>query len=344
MAQINKPNEYFNTVLWSGDNATNKAITGVNFQPDLVWIKNRGSAHSHQLYDVLRGATKRIFSDLTTAEETDANALTSFDSDGFSLGTNVGVNENGVNQVAWNWLANGTGVSNTDGNGNNVLVSANTTAGFSIVQGDMNASGSWTFGHGLGVAPSMIILRGQTVTSNWYVYHKSLGAGTRIFLNTTDASTSDTTFMDNTTPTANVFSMNAGTWSAGAGTKIIAYCFAEKKGFSKFDKYTGNGSTDGTFIYTGFKPAFLIIKNSSSTGAWYMQDNKRDVNNPIDLSLNASDSNADNNQGNIMDFLSNGIKIKTTGTGYNSSGATYIYMAFAENPLVGTNNIPATAR
>ena len=338
-----QPKDNFNTKLWTGTGSEN-AITGIGFQPDWVWIKQRNTTRDHNEFDAVRGATKRLYPNLTNAEETAAQVLKSFDSDGFTLGTDTSANQSSGTYVGWNWKANGAGSANSDGNANNVVVSANTTSGFSIVQGDMNASGSWTFGHGLGVAPSLIFLRGQNVTSHWFMYHKSLGAGNYMTLNGTGASASNTTFMANTAPTSSVFSMNAGTWSAGAGEKIIAYCFAEKTGFSKFGKYVGNGSANGTFIHTGFKPAFVIIKRSSDTGDWYMHDNKRDVDNPVDISLSANSDNADNTQNNILDLVSNGFKIRTTGTGYNNNGSTYIYMAFAEEPLVSSNNIPATAR
>ena len=338
-----QPKDNFNTKLWTGTGSEN-AITGIGFQPDWVWIKQRNTTRDHNEFDAVRGATKRLYPNLTNAEETAAQVLKSFDSDGFTLGTDTSANQSSGTYVGWNWKANGAGSANSDGNANNVVVSANTTSGFSIVQGDMNASGSWTFGHGLGVAPSLIFLRGQNVTSHWFMYHKSLGAGNYMTLNGTGASASNTTFMANTAPTSSVFSMNAGTWSAGAGEKIIAYCFAEKTGFSKFGKYVGNGSANGTFIHTGFKPAFVIIKRSSDTGDWYMHDNKRDVDNPVDISLSANSDNADNTQNNILDLVSNGFKIRTTGTGYNNNGSTYIYMAFAEEPLVSSNNIPSTAR
>jgi len=337
---INKPSEYFNTKLFTGNGST-QSITGVGHQPDLVWIKHRNNATlwNHSIHDSVRGSTKYIPPNTTNQELTDVNSVTSFDNDGFSIGTFVKINDNGVNHVAWNWKANGSGVSNTDGSITST-VSASTTSGFSIVTWTGN---SGSVGHGLGKKPEMIISKSLGASGAWYTTHKSLSTEMQdnyMFLNTTDANTTNNDIWGGE-PTTSTFSVGSGLIG---NTTHVAYCFNSVKGFSKIGSYVGNGNADGTFIYTGFKPAFVIIKNSSSTGAWYMQDNKRDVDNPIDLSLNASDANADNNQGNIMDFLSNGIKIRNTGTGYNSSGATYIYMAFAENPLVGTNGIPATAR
>ena len=337
---INKPSEYFNTKLFTGNGST-QSITGVGHQPDLVWIKHRNNATlwNHSIHDSVRGSTKYITSNGTDQENTDANSVTSFNSDGFSIGTFVKINDNGVNHVAWNWKANGSGVSNTDGSITST-VSASTTSGFSIVTWTGN---SGSVGHGLGKKPEMIISKSLGASGAWYTTHKSLSTEMQdnyMFLNTTDANTTNNDIWGGE-PTTSTFSVGSGLIG---NTTHVAYCFNSVKGFSKIGSYVGNGNADGTFIYTGFKPAFVIIKNSSSTGAWYMQDNKRDVDNPIDLSLNASDANADNNQGNIMDFLSNGIKIRNTGTGYNTSSGTYIYMAFAENPLVNSLGNPATAR
>ena len=344
---ISKSSEHFNTKLYTGSNYSN-AQTGVGFQPDWIWFKRRDSAAQHSLIDSVRGVTKLLATDLTDAEATASDALTSFDSDGFTLGADSSnyINFNSATYASWNWKAgNSSGSANTDGSANNVKVSANTTSGFSIVQGDMNASGSWTFGHGLGVAPSVIILRGQNVTSHWFVYHKSLGAGNYIALNSTDASASNTTFMDNTAPTSSVFSMNAGTWSAGAGQKIIAYCFAEKTGFSKFGEYTGNGNSDGTFVHLGFKPAFVIIKSKGSGTHWRLADNKRDDVNPSTKQLFSNNNAAEATDSNYaIDFVSNGFKHRNTNSDLNQNAVNYIYMAFAEAPLVGSNNVPCTAR
>ena len=340
---IAKATDHFNTVPWTGTSSSPLNVTGYGFQPDWVWNKYRAGSGDHQVYDAVRTATKMLIPNSTAAESTNANGVTSFISDGFTAGSDINVNSG--NSVAWGWKANGAGSANSDGSANNVVVSANTTSGFSIVQGDMNASGSWTFGHGLGVAPSLIILRGQNVTSHWFVYHKSLGAGNYIALNSTDASASNTTFMDNTAPTSSVFSMNAGTWSAGAGQKIIAYCFAEKTGFSKFGEYTGNGNANGAFLHTGFKPAFVIIKSKGSGTHWRLADNKRDTFNPSTKQLFANNNAAEATDSNYgIDFLSNGFKHRNTNSDLNQNSVNYIYMAWAESSFVGTNNIPTTAR
>ena len=344
MAQINKPDEYFNTVLYTGNGGTN-AITGVGFQPDWVWIKNRPDAKDHQIYDSVRGTTKVIGSDRTSAEATVSNGLTAFGSDGFTVGSDANVNDSGDSHVSWNWLASNTTASNTDGSITST-VSVNTTSGFSIVK-FVGTGSVATVGHGLGVAPSFYVVKridggdgGQ-----WNCYHKSLGASQYMLLNSTSASQSSATRWNNTEPTSSVFTVSTSGDVNDPSDNHIAYCFAEKKGFSKFGGYTGNGSTNGTFVYTGFKPAFVMIKcTSSGTTQWRMYDDKRDTYNPVYKELNANTSDAENASTRYHDFVSNGFKMRDTNVNTNGSGSTYIYMAFAENPLVGTNNIPTTAR
>ena len=343
MAQINKSSNYFNTVLYTGNGST-QSISGVNFRPDFVWIKERSSTSSHLLEDSVRGATKTLFSNLTDAEGTNTNALTSFDSDGFSTGNSGITNQSSQTYVSWNWLASNTTASNTDGSITST-VSANTTSGFSIVSWTGTGANA-TVGHGLGVAPKMIIIRRRTgSTTNWIVYHESIGNNNELFLNLTNASTSSTRFQS-TSPTSSVFSVSSNSAVNENTQSIIAYCFAEKKGFSKFGSYTGNGSaTDGTFVYTGFKPAFVMIKRTNSTESWYIHDNKRDTFNPSDTHLLANSSNAELSISSLaIDLLSNGIKMRSTDTGYNASGSTYIYMCFAENPFTTSTGIPTTAR
>ena len=340
---LDKPSDYFNTKLYTG-NGTSQSITGVNFKPDFTWIKERSSTSSHLLEDSVRGATKTLFSNLTDAEGTNTNALTSFDSDGFSTGNSGITNQSSQTYVSWNWLASNTTASNTDGSITST-VSANTTSGFSIVSWTGTGANA-TVGHGLGVAPKMIIIRRRTgSTTNWIVYHESIGNNNELFLNLTNASTSSTRFQS-TSPTSSVFSVSSNSAVNENTQSIIAYCFAEKKGFSKFGSYTGNGSaTDGTFVYTGFKPAFVMIKRTNSTESWYIHDNKRDTFNPSDTHLLANSSNAELSISSLaIDLLSNGIKMRSTDTGYNASGSTYIYMCFAENPFTTSTGIPTTAR
>ena len=252
---IDKPSDYFNTKLYSG-NASTQSITGVGFQPDFTWIKQRNGTGWHQWVDAVRGSGKRINSNDTGAEYNDVNGLTSFDTDGFSLGTSGDYNGSGNTQVSWNWLASNTTASNTDGSITST-VSANTTSGFSIVSYTGTGSNA-TVGHGLGVVPKMIIVKLRSGAGDWTVYNSNIGNTNFLRLNGTLASTSQATYWNNTTPTSSVFSIgSAGDVNTSSGTHI-AYCFAEKKGFSKFGSYTGNGSTDGPFIYTGFKPALTI--------------------------------------------------------------------------------------
>jgi len=345
MAQINKPNEYFNTKLYTGNNSTN-AITGVGFQPDLVWIKEKSSTSSHRLIDAVRGVGKGLSSDSTGAEQVIANILTSFDNDGFTVDDDNGTNENSQTYASWNWLgANGT-ASNTDGSITST-VSANTTSGFSIVSYTGTGVGtSATIGHSLGVAPSMIIVKSRDSSGRgWIVYHKSLGATKKLELQTANAEATDSGAWNNTAPTSTVFSVGTG-GDTNTTDNFIAYCFAEKKGFSKFGSYTGNGNADGTFVYTGFKPAFVITKSTDIAQHWQLYDNKRNEYNQSSKILFPSLSAAEQNDPNaaVIDMLSNGFKQRVNDIGGNGSGNSYIYMAFAENPLVGTNNIPATAR
>jgi len=354
MAQINKPSEYFNTVLYTGDGTSSNAITGVGFQPDWVWIKQRDTTRSHQLMDAVRTASYRLQSDTTNAES--SSALTSFDSDGFTVdGTSLnGTNASGGTYVAWNWLANGARVSNTDGSITST-VSANTTSGFSIVSYTGNGTSGATVGHGLGANPAMIIFKNRIDSSSakWAVYHKSIFVSQAdpniLYLEATAATADDTNVLGNSTVTLNstVFSLGDYNGSNGNTDGIIAYCFAEKKGFSKFGSYVGNGSADGTFVYTGFKPAMIIFKNTTTSGtSWTIYDNKRDTYNVTNHLLlpSGSDPEISANSTLYLDFLSNGFKMRGANSTFNTSGDTYIYMAFAEEPLVGTNNIPATAR
>ena len=352
---IDKSGDYFNTVLNTGDNTSPKSITGVGFQPDLVWTKTRGNTNNHTLFDSVRGAgaSKELSSDSTAGEGGVDTAsygyLSSFDSDGFtatsgSIGINY-YNATGSNYVNWNWLGGGTASSNTDGSITS-SVSANTTSGFSVVSYTGTGSVA-TVGHGLGTAPAMVIVKNRDATSTWITFHKSLPNTNAVFLNLTNASTSGGTgYWNNTSPTSSVFSIGNDGANNVSGNNHIAYCFAEKKGFSKFDSYTGNGNADGTFVYTGFKPAWVMIKQSNASGeGWFILDNKRETINPMGTLLIANSTDGDNTSQNpVLDFTSGGFKLRTTWGGVNGSGSTYIYMAFAEAPIVGSNNVPANAR
>ena len=344
-SSIVKPTDYFNTVLYTG-NGSSQSITGVGFQPDWVWLKLRSTTGNHGLYDAVRGATKRLQSNQTSAEDT-ITSFSSFNSDGFTL-SEASQNNNGETFVSWNWLAaNGT-ASNSDGSITST-VSANTTAGFSIVSYTGTGSNA-TVGHGLGVAPKMIIVKKYDVTGSWGVYHHSLGNSNHLYLQNTDASTSSSTIFNSTSPTSSVFSIGANAISNGSSNTHIAYCFAEKKGFSKFGSYTGNGEAAGTFVYTGFKPAWIMIKRTDSTANWRMIDSKRNSYNILPRTLTASQNAAEytgtDDFGNT-DILSNGFKIRTSYAEANNSGGSYIYLAFAENPFVANDSgtaVPVVAR
>ena len=345
---IKKPSDYFNTKLYTG-NGSARTISGVGFQPDWVWVKDRTTTNYHYLYDAVRGNNLNLFSNDTSAEVNvttgqNGGGIGSQASDGFNIVAG-NINTNNVNTsgnlyASWNWLANGAGVANTDGSISST-VSANTTSGFSIVK-YTGTSANATVGHGLSAVPKMIIVKNLDQTDDWYVYHVSRGATQHIILNSPGIGGSNATLWQNTEPTSSVFSIGTNNVVNTSGENYIAYCFAEKQGFSKFGSYTGNGSADGTFIYTGFKPAWLMIKKTNATDNWHIFDNKRDSFNMVEKNLRADLSNAEFDTGVDLDFLSNGVKLRNIDDNGNGSGETYIYMAFASEPLVGDN--PATAR
>jgi hypothetical protein len=343
---LDNPELYFQTKLYTGNGST-QSITfdgSENMQPDWVWIKCRSDADSSSICDSIRGANKHLRSDGTNAEiESGTVQLSSFDSNGFSLGSGDGqTNGSSRTYTSWNWLASNSTASNSNGSITST-VSANTTSGFSIVSWTGTGSNA-TVGHGLGSTPSMIIAKDRDGARNWTIYHKSLGATKWLQLDDTSASQTGSPMWQDTEPTSSLFSIGTYAQINTSSSKYIAYCFAEKKAFSKFGSYTGNGNADGTFVYTGFKPAFVIQKASSASSYdWVILDNKRDPFNVADESLYANLSSAVQTS-NHTDFLSNGFKLRSTAAGNNGSGTTYIYMAFAENPFVTSTGVPATAR
>jgi len=341
---INKSTDHFITHLYSGNDSTNNQ-TSLGMTPDLVWVKSRntGSPTQHYWVDKVRGDKKYISSNATTAEQTDGNT---FDlvSGGFNLaGGNGWTNVSGRTYCAWNWKANGQGSSNTDGSINTTYTSVNTTAGFSISKYTGTGSNA-SIGHGLSAIPHMAIFK-RTDTSgfNWFVYHRSLGAGQFSILDTTGAAQSSTSIWQNTTPTSSLITLGGDGGVNASGGTYICYAFAEKKGYSKISSYSGNGSNDGSFIFTGFKPAFVMIKSTDTEG-WYIIDNKRTGFNEANYALIAQDTSAEETGTNRINFLSNGFKATTSNSAVNTSGQTYFYMAFAEHPLVSSNGIPAVAR
>ena len=345
-SSITKPTDYFNTVTWTG-NGTSQSITGVGFQPDFSWSKQRNVSQDHVLLDLIRGTTKQLYSSDTAAEQTNTTGVTSFDSDGFSLGSSGYYNTSGNTYVAWNWLASNTTASNTDGSITST-VSANTTAGFSIGTYTANATVGATVGHGLGVAPDMLIVKPRNANNNWAVYHKSMGETKAMYLDGTSAETTDG-WLNNTAPSSSVFTLSGGNYGNASGYNVVFYAFAEKKGYSKFGSFEGNGNADGPFIYTGFKPAWVMIKDIDNSGnSWVITDNKRNPFNVADDRLFADLNNAENQPSDSggIDFTAQGFKVRTNDGSTNQSG-TRIYMTFAENPFVANNSgtaVPVTAR
>ena len=342
---IDDPSDYFNTVLYTGT-GSEQTVSGVNFQPDWTWLKSRSNTQPHVVSDSVRGATKQLYTSDTQAETSYSQYVKSFNSDGFVLGTDSGINQSSQTFVSWNWKAgtsftndaSSTGIGSIDSAG-----SVSTDAGFSIVTYTGTGSAA-TVAHGLGVAPKMIINRTISASKDWITYHASLGATKFLELNTTDAVATSSDKFNNTEPTSTVFSIESSSQNNTSGGTCLAYCFAEKQGYSKFGSYTGNGSTDGTFFYTGFKPAFTIIRSTGSD-QWSMFDAKRNPFNEVDNNIRANSNAAEADQANKeVDYLSNGVKLRTSSGEWNSSGTTYIYMAFAENPFVTSTGVPATAR
>jgi hypothetical protein len=341
---IVKGNTVMDATLYTATGATPQTVINAgSFKPDLVWTKARNNASGNFLMDSNRGASKDLVSNLTDAEVTDVNYITSFNSNGYSIGTNNYAS--GYTMVGWQWQAGqGSTSSNTNGSVTST-VSVNATAGFSVVTFNAAASGAFTIGHGLGVAPQLIITRYRNIASEWYTYHASVGNTQFLKLNATSAATTSSTVWNNTSPTSTVFTLGSSIAGSTSWT-MLAYCWAEIAGFSKFGSYTGNGSTDGPFIYTGFRPKFVVFKCSSSTESgnadWHMQDSSRNAFNISTGSnrLFANSSSAETaNAEYVMDFVSNGFKLRTNAANYgqNTNGNTYIYMAFAENPFKNSN-------
>tara|TARA_R100001463_G_scaffold79269_1_gene133755 strand:- start:5 stop:1078 length:1074 start_codon:yes stop_codon:yes gene_type:complete len=352
---IDDPSAYFQIALYNGNAGTQSVVNDGNsdLQPDMVWIKCRSGTHAtenHNLFDSVRGANKFFIPNGTTPSTTDTNSLTAFNSDGFSLGTRTDVNGSGA-YCGWQWKAGGSASSNSNGNITS-SVSANTTAGFSIVSWTGDNSGSATIGHGLGAIPDVVIIKNGTDATNWGVKHGSMSSGHMAVLNGTDPS-SDRNGSTNGGIGNLTSSTTFGFIGGGAGVpevngssdSMIAYCFTSIKGFSKHGSYTGNGNANGTFVYLGFRPAWVMFKRSDNTADWYIYDNKRNPFNVLDDRLEANNSGAeagDGDAGNIVDYVSNGFKLR--GTGGSMNDGTFVYMAFAESPFVTSTGIPTTAR
>ena len=328
---IVRGNQYMDATLYPGTGVAQTVMNAGSFQPDLVWSKNRTGTNPYGLFDSVRGSYQWLASNTTSAEST-LSSLTSFNSNGFSLGVDFNGGA-GASYVGWQWQA-GKGTNSTNTNGSvTSTVSVSTTAGFSIVNWTPSA-GNDTVGHGLGVAPSMIIAKPRTITTFWPVYHSALGPTKVVGLNQTDAQSNGATTWNSTSPTSTVFSTAA--WFSNSGA-TIAYCFAQIAGFSAFGSYTGNGSTDGPFVYTGFRPKFVLWKNSSSVFDWQIVDTSRDVYNASGIVLQPNATNTEGDGRPQLDILSNGFKIRASSSVTNESGSTIIYAAFAENPFKYSN-------
>ena len=339
---IDKPELYFNTKLYTGT-GSELAVTGVGFQPDFVWSKNRQEGEGHRLFDSVRGATKFIRSNNSDAEGTAAQTLKSFDSDGVTIGTDADMNTSGEANVLWNWKAgtsfsndaSATGVGSIDSTG-----SKSTIAGFSIISFTGTESGTPSIAHGLSAKPEWILSRPRDVSDNWMVFHGSFSAQEYISLNTTGAQ-ADASSVWNSLPSSTVINMgdNAGVNDDGA---MIMYAWHSVQGFSKFGNYTGNGSADGNFVYLGFKPAFILLKGTANSENWSIYDNRREGYNVDNDILNSNTGNAEGTSDDI-DLLSNGFKVRRQ-TGLLNDAQNYIYMAFAESPFVTSGGVPTTGR
>ena len=330
---LNDPTLYFETLIWTGDGNTPRSLSGLDFQPNMVWSKRRDDAAGHNVLDSVRGAG--VDAELCPSSDgvegsNNANAygyLSAFTSDGFTVtagsSDNAYWNNNTATYVAWNWKESAD-------------------AGFDIVTFTGNGSAR-TISHSLSAVPKMMAVKNRSTSQSWRIYHNALGATKEIYFDLTDAAGTSSSTWNDTSPTSSVFSVGGGAGSNENTSSIVAYLFSEKQGFSKFGSYIGNGNVDGTFVYTGFRPAMVIQKMSSSGGySWHIFDNKRDPHNPIDKRLFPDATDGDSTSTNV-DFLSNGFKLRSTGTGYNGAH-THIYAAFAEAPFVNSNGVPCNAR
>ena len=351
---IDDPSAYFQTKIFTGDGNDNRSITNdgnSDLQPDWIWFKNRNTTNSHNLLDSTRGVGKTLEgTNNTNAEGDTSTRLTSFDSDGFTVRTDPSVNGNGNGIVAWQWKANGGTTSSNSSGSITSTVQANTTAGFSIATWTGNGTGGAPIGHGLGSVPNWYIVKKRSGTDSWPIYHhKNTSAPETDYLHLDEsiATVDSVDRWNDTAPTSTVVSLGDAGAVNGSGATYVGYFFCEKKGYSKFGSYTGNGNADGPFVYTGFKPAWVMIKRTDAANNWNIQDIKRSPFNQMgdEILANLTDAETDDSLHNsARDYLSNGFKLRETGNAINGSGATYIYMAFASSPFVSSEGVPTTAR
>ena len=339
---IDDPSLHFNTILYSG-NETGRTLTGVGFQPDFTWIKQRNRSDPHILVDSVRGATKELSVERIAAEHTNAQGLQSFNSDGFVLGNQVDVNRNSTTFVAWNWKAGGSASNNTDGTVT-VSLSVNTTAGFSVGT-YTGTSANNTFGHGLGAIPDWLMIKNRSSGSRkWALWHKNLtGTNKYLAIDRDDGEQTDTATWQNTAHTNTVFA-SGGSGEVNQGSEnFVCYAWTSIKGFSKFGSYKGQANADGPMIYTGFKPAWIMTKQIDGSSSWIVHDNKRDPINPIDEFFTVEEPDAAGDL-DSFDLLSNGFKVRTSNGDRNSDTNTFVYWAFAESPIVNSNGVPNNAK
>jgi len=339
---IDDSGSFYNTTLYTGTGASN-AITGVGFQPDFTWIKQRDASDNHILTDAARGATNYVNSDRNNAQATNAESLKSFDSDGFTLGNHAAINGNTDTFASWNWKA-GTSSGLSGGTITPTAYSINTTSGFGVYAYTGSGSNA-TIAHGLGVAPKLVMVKRLNGTDSWRVFHTYLGGTKYLTLNSNAGPTTEATIWNSTAPDATVFSIGTDSSTNTSTDTYIAYVWAEVKGYSKISSYTGNGVADGTVVYTGFRPALFIPKILTSSTNWGLQDTARDTYNPADKTLNPDDAaSVQTGSGQYIDYLSNGFKIRNSSSWYNGSGETFVYVAFASNPFVNSSGVPGNAR
>jgi hypothetical protein len=352
--QVDKSGSHFKAKIWDGNSST-QAITGIGFQPDFVWGKQRSGTQNNQLQDAIRGANNILISNSTAAATSDTDIINSFDSDGFTLGYQDQLNDTGATYVGWNWKANGVGSANSDGTITTTYTSANTASGFSIIKYTGTGANA-TIGHGLGTAPNFFIIK-RTDTSgfNWFCYHDDpvyMGAGKFILLDSTTAAQSSTSIWQNTAPTSSVINLGSDGGVNASGGEYICYAFSNRSGHLKVGRYTGHtvGNADRyPFLNCGFKPSFLLVRSSSLALNWTIWDDARGIINPnwnyIYPNLNQAGTNLGYGVAGsyAMDFVSNGVKIMNTDSKFNQGGQYYMYLAIGQT-LVGSNNIPCTAR
>ena len=340
---IDDPTLYFNTVLYAGT-GSEQTVSGVNFSPGLTWLKSRSNGQPNVLSDSVRGGNKQLYSADTQAETTYGQYLKSFNSDGFVLGTDSGINQSSQTFVSWNWKAGGSASNNTDGN-KTISLSVNTTAGFSV--GTYAGTGQdSTIGHGLGAVPDWLMIKNRSSGSRkWQLWHNGLtGTNKYLAIDRSDAELTDSASWDNTAHSNTVWNTYGSGEANQNGENFVCYAWTSIQGFSKFGSYTGNANADGPFIYTGFKPAWIMTKQINGGSSWIVHDNKRDPINTVTEYFTVEENDAAGTLANSYDLCSNGFKVRTSNGDRNSNGDTFAYWAFAESPLVNSEGIPNNAR